>query len=85
MMFPSKTAPITSPLALMIGEPELPPTMSFVVAKSKMVRLSSAPFAASHFGAKRNGGLPVARFHSPDKVVNAGAVSPRSVQPAIIP
>jgi hypothetical protein len=50
-----------------------------------VVSTASAPFAASHLGARLNGGLPVARVHSPEKVVNAGTVPPREVQPATFP
>lgn len=40
---PSKMTPTTSPFALIAGEPELPPMMSFVVTKSSAVPRFSLP------------------------------------------
>ena len=66
-MLPSKIAPMTSPLALISGEPELPPMMSLVVEMSKTVSGLRLFFAAIQRGSRSNGGLPVARSYRPLK------------------
>ena len=58
-----------SPSALIAGEPDEPPMVSVDAATSRMVAAGMRSFAASKRGATSNGSAPVARCHSPPKVV----------------
>src|SRR6185437_2472818 len=76
-MLPSNTAPITSPLASISGEPELPPMMSLVVEMSNTVVGVSLSLASTQRGSSLNGSSPVARLgvdlqHEPDHRVVGG-------------
>src|SRR5258708_30542653 len=57
-ILPSKMAPITSPLALIKGEPELPPMMSLSEETLNTVLSSTLPLASTQRGASWNGGRP---------------------------
>ena len=60
-MLPSKMAPITSPLALIRGEPELPGKRSVFDDILKTVFGFSFGWASIHLCVSWNGGCPVAR------------------------
>ena len=55
-MLPSKMAPMTSPLALIKGEPELPPMMSAVFKKLKGVDIFRSFLCASQLLGRLYGG-----------------------------
>ena len=87
--FPSKISPTTRPFASTIGEPELPPMMSFVVTKLNGVAWLSRARAPSHDFGSSNDGSPArdsARVNVPPSVVNAGTAVPSSVvHPLTVP
>src|SRR5258706_13674898 len=75
-MLPSNTRPTISSFWLNTGDPELPPTMSLVVAKFSVTFGSIAFLASSHDFGRSNGGAPVARSNAPLHVVNRVTVVP---------
>lgn len=84
-MLPSKTRPTISPLALIRGLPELPPTMSLLVERLKRVERSSLSLAFAQLGGTAKGASPVARSKKRERVVNGATFVPFSVQPCTEP